>query len=139
MLSRNERWVIFGACLLALLLVDFEISSPGPCARGEQQQAQKGGKRGCDLTETITYRTFGRVVDWIDRRHDFVTAAGTLVLALFTITLWRATSGLLKSAKEQGAQMRASTGVAQHSADAARDSASAAREANQLNRDIFVA
>lgn len=57
-------------------------------------------------------------MDWVDNRHDFVTAGATVVIALFTITLWFATRGLLEAAKTDAAISLKAANAAQQSAEA---------------------
>src|SRR5436190_14194285 len=101
-MTKFERWALIAGLVLALFVADWTTSNPGPCVPSEQQQKNDRAKEGCSVTRTVTVRALFAVVDWVDTRHDLVTAGATVVIALFTITLWRATSGLLRDA-HQGA------------------------------------
>jgi hypothetical protein len=71
-------------------LIAFDISSSvyHPCeSASEQQQEDESAKEGCGFASSASYRWTVVSVDWIDKRHDFVTAASTVVIALFTIIL----------------------------------------------------
>ncbi len=66
------------------------------------------------------------VIDWIDLHNDFVTAAATIAIALFTLTLYWATRKLWKASQEQSRDMKASLKIAQETAEAAKKSAEVA-------------
>jgi hypothetical protein len=74
------RWRVFGALILALLLFEAVISG---------------------------YSLLGLslIADWIERRHDLVGAIATAVIAVFTITLWRATNKMWRSSESQLAHL----------------------------------
>lgn len=80
-----------------LAAVEMETLAVFPCkVASEQRQAQQSADERCGFAQSSTYRVVEAAVDFIDRRHDFVTAAATIVIALFTATLWRATDRLWK-------------------------------------------
>lgn len=56
---------------------------------------------------------------WIETHSDFVIAAATGAIALFTWTLYRATRKLWKVSQEQSKDMKTSLAIARESADAA--------------------
>jgi len=62
---------------------------------------------------------------WIEHHSNFVSAAATVVIAAFTLTLWCATRKLWKVSQEQSRHMETSIAAAEKAADAAKDSAEA--------------
>lgn len=62
---------------------------------------------------------------WIEIHSGFVSAAATVVIAAFTLTLWCATRKLGKISQEQSRDLKESIAVAQRAAKAAEDSANA--------------
>jgi len=77
-------------CAIAGFAVFDFVSTLPPCSPSEQKQPEQRSEERCGFTQSFTYRMIDADVDWIDRRHDFVTAAATMVIALFTGTLWLA-------------------------------------------------
>ncbi len=65
------------------------------------------------------------IKDWIDTNSDLITAAATVVIAIFTFSLWWSTYKMMKVVREQSRDMKASIAVAQKAADAAEKSAKA--------------
>jgi hypothetical protein len=63
--------------------------------------------------------------EWIDLHSEFVTAAATAVIAVFTWALVCANRKLWKVSQEQSRDMKDSLRIAQKSADAAKESADA--------------
>lgn len=61
----------------------------------------------------------------------------TVAIAAFTFTLWRATSGLVESAKQQSRDMRESLDTARDAADAAETSAQAAKTQAEIADKSF--
>ena len=76
--------------------------------------------------------------DWIDTNSDLLTVAATIAIAYFTFTLYRATSGMLRVARDQSKDMKDSIAVAQEAANAAKDSAKVARDALTSTQRAFV-
>jgi hypothetical protein len=69
------------------------------------------------------------VEDWADKYQGAIAAIATIIVAVFTATLWGSTDKLWKTAEQQSDDMRISLAIAKEAADAARDSADAARHA----------
>jgi hypothetical protein len=63
---------------------------------------------------------------------DELLSIATIVIAIFTSTLWFATTGLYKMALKQSKDMKASLNISQQAV-------AAAIQANKLNREIFIA
>jgi hypothetical protein len=77
-----------GVILLLLIVEDVASSIVVPVHKcSEQTKGTQSTKESCGFAESITYRSTGSAVDWIERRHDFVTAASTIVIAVFTTIL----------------------------------------------------
>lgn len=72
-----------------------------------------------------TTRGLECITDWLGTNSDAVTALATIAIALFTWTLWRATTGLLKTANNQAADNLRAIKASEKSAKAAKDSADA--------------
>jgi hypothetical protein len=121
----NYKWLATAIAIVLLIIADWAWSSFGPCIQGEKQQPYQCTETNYDITQMVSYRAIVSLIDFIEKRHDLVTAFATVIIALFTITLWRATSGLLASAKEQSRDMKSSIAVANKAANAAKASADA--------------
>jgi hypothetical protein len=90
----NCRTFLALACGVVLLELALFGSSLSFAPISEQQQSTQGAYEGYSIAQSFTYRGFAWLIDWVDRRHDFVAAAATVIIAIFTITLWRATDRL---------------------------------------------
>jgi hypothetical protein len=76
---------------------------------------------------------FGRaILSSINEYKDLVLTISTVAIAVFTYTLWKATIGLYKMALKQSKDTEASLNVS-------KDAVNAAVQANNLNREIFLA
>jgi hypothetical protein len=97
------NWRTFWALAGGLVLLELALlgSPPSFAPVGEQQQASQSAYEGYSLTQSFSYRGFVWLIDWIERRHDFVAAAATVVIAIFTITLWRSTDALGEATDKQ--------------------------------------
>ncbi len=93
-MGRTVRWILILGALLIWGLTDF-VSTLRTCQQQHQQDES------CGFAHSLTYRAGKTLLEWIDIRHDLVTAAATVVVAIFTATLWRATNKLWLAAKEQ--------------------------------------
>ncbi|HEV3414314.1 MAG TPA: hypothetical protein VG101_17665 [Puia sp.] len=71
------------------------------------------------------------IAPFIDKQKDILLTISTVLIALFTYTLWNATTGLYKMALKQSKDMEASIQVS-------RDAVNASIQANNLNREIFL-
>ena len=78
------------------------------------------------------------IMDWIDTNRDLLTVAATIAIAVFTFTLYRATSGMLRVARDQSKDMKDSIVVAQNAAEAAKKSAQVAKDTLTSTRRAFV-
>ncbi len=85
-----------------LALVSFDIASSLMTRQpSEQKQPEQRTEESYRFTQSLTYRGAKIAFEWIDGRHDFVTTAATIVIAIFTATLWRATEKLWKAGEKQ--------------------------------------
>jgi len=116
-------WRNFFALLAGLVLLEIALwGSFSFSPISEYQQATNGAEQGYSLAHSFTYRGISWLIDWIDRRHDFVAAAATLIIAIFTITLWRSTDKMWLSAEKQIKVAISATKAAERSADVAEKS-----------------
>jgi hypothetical protein len=69
--------------------------------------------------DTFIVRWLNSISVWIEANSDFITAAATVAIAFFTLTLWRATPKLWKIAQEQSRDIKISLAISQKAADAA--------------------
>jgi len=88
----------------AFLILDF-VSVLSTCQKPQQEKSQESTEKGCGFAQSLIYREAEIIFEWIDRRHDLVTAAATIVIALFTFTLWRATDRLWDAGERQLAHL----------------------------------
>jgi hypothetical protein len=127
-------------CALTSFAVFDLASTLSTCQQIEQEKAEQRSEKSCGFTQSLTYRGTEAVFEWIDRRHDFVTAAAAIVIAFFTFTLWRATDRLWEAgerqlkliemnAADQARDMKASISAATESAHIARRSLIASQRA----------
>src|SRR6516165_4026058 len=65
-------------------------------------------------------------LDWVEKHQESVNALSTILIAVFTGTLWWATAGLKNFAQIQSEDMKASIRVTQELAKAAQRSADVA-------------
>jgi hypothetical protein len=93
MLREHKKWFATAAAIVPLIVADWAWSSFGPCIKGEKQQSYQCTETNYDITQMVSYRAAVSLIDFIEKRHDLVTAFATVIIAAFTITLWRATSG----------------------------------------------
>jgi hypothetical protein len=85
-----KRLAVAIGTILALLIFEDVASSifvPQHIC-GPQAEYGERSKERCGLAESATYRAVVSIVDLIDARHDFVTAAATVIIAWFTGTIW---------------------------------------------------
>lgn len=108
----------------AFALFDF-VSMLATCQQEQYEKIEQGSKKNCGFAQSITYGMIDAGTDWIDRRHDLVTAAATLVIAFFTFTLWRATDKLWRAGERQMDLIR------QNAADQSRDMLASVAEASK--------
>jgi archaellum component FlaG (FlaF/FlaG flagellin family) len=103
-MERRITWALLVAALAAFIIFDF-ASTLATCHQIEHQENGKRAEEGCGFAQSLTYAGAEVAFEWIDRRHDFVTAAATLVIAFFTFTLWRATNKLWDAGERQLAHL----------------------------------
>jgi hypothetical protein len=89
-MMKRSVLVVLLCAISAFAIFDF-VSTLSPCPPNEQKQPEQRSEKSCGFAQSFTYRTIDAGVDWIDHRHDLVTAAATIVIAIFTGTLWLAT------------------------------------------------
>ena len=77
--------------------------------------------------------------DFLGANKELLGALGTGVIAYFTFTLYRATSGLKDSTDKLWAAGEQQAAINKEAADAARDAAKAANESASLTRRTFIA
>jgi hypothetical protein len=94
------KWALIFGVLFVWGLFDL-TPTLGTCQKVQQEKSEQGAEKGCGFAKSLTGRAFITTTEWIDSRHDFVTAAATLVVAFFTFTLWRATDKLWKAGERQ--------------------------------------
>ena len=108
--------VSFGAptLILVLLLIGVSATEPryGDCPNS--QQAAQHGEATIQMARLVACKAHAFFHDW----GEGLIAIGTLMLALFTGTLWDATRNLLNSAKEDGERMERSIAEAASAATA---------------------
>jgi hypothetical protein len=97
-IQRNYVWLL---CVALLFLFDWGLSWLVTCVGGEQQQAEQCAKEGHGLTHTYTVSALAWVFRLIKDEYNFVTAASAIVVAIFTVTLWRATDKLRDIGEQQ--------------------------------------
>jgi hypothetical protein len=81
-------------------IFDF-VSTLATCQQVQQQKADKRTEESCGFAQSLTFRGWVSATEWIDTRHDFVTATATIVIAFFTFTLWRATDRMWDAGERQ--------------------------------------
>lgn len=81
---------------------------------------------------------FRSIGAWIETNSDFLTAAATVAIAAFTLTLWRATVKLWTISQQQSKHMETSIAIAIEAADAANRSAQIAEDALISGQRAFV-
>jgi hypothetical protein len=99
-MDHATKWLLLLGFLIVWGLTDFS-STLATCQQEQYVKAQQSPEKGCGLAQSLSYRIVAAGVDWIDAKHDFVTAAATLIVALFTFTLWRATDKLWRAGEDQ--------------------------------------
>jgi hypothetical protein len=99
-MSRRVFWAAALTVLVAFIVFDF-VSTLSTCQKGDQQQTEQRGEKGCGFAQSLTYAGAEVVFEWVDRRHDFINATATVFIALFTIALWRSTDKLWSAGERQ--------------------------------------
>jgi hypothetical protein len=97
---RTIRWVLVLGALTVWGMTDF-VSTLATCQHNQQEKGEQGAEKACGFTQSLTYNAIAASSKWIDDKHDFVTAVATLVVAIFTFTLWRATDRLWQAGERQ--------------------------------------
>jgi len=92
-MRRTIKWLLLFGALLGL--IDF-VSKLATCQREQQEESQQSSEGSCGVAQRLTYRAIVAATEWIDTKHDFITAAATLVVdaskqitALAEVTLMR--------------------------------------------------
>ena len=99
-MAKAARLILVLGALAVFGLFDF-VSTLATCQQPNTEEQKQRSGNSCGFADSLTYRAGEYVTEWIDRRHDFVTAAATVVIALFTIALWRATDRLWGAGERQ--------------------------------------
>lgn len=99
-MRRRVLWAGALTLLVAFVVFDF-VSTLSTCQQIERQENEKRAEESCGFAQSLTYAGAEIAFEWVDRRHDFVTAAATLVIAFFTFTLWRATDKMWDAGERQ--------------------------------------
>jgi hypothetical protein len=99
-MNRTVKWLLIIGALITWGLIDF-TSTIATCDQKQRQKAEQSAEEGCGFTDSLTFRTGENLTKWIDDRHDFVSAAAALAVAIFTFTLWRATDKLWAAGERQ--------------------------------------
>jgi hypothetical protein len=99
-MQRTIKWLLIVGVLIVWGLTDF-ASTLRTCQQEQQEKDQQGPEKGCGFADSLTARAIKETAEWIDTRHDFVTAAATIIIAFFTFTLWRATDRLWQAGERQ--------------------------------------
>ena len=128
MLGRSRRvfLVTIGACLvvIALLFLEFtDITSRQQVANSHPQQSNYYARQKEEWTAQVA-----AVSDWLDRHREWINVISTVLIAVFTGTLWGATRKLSHFASIQARDM-------QDLLTAARDNAAAASSQERAIRE----
>jgi hypothetical protein len=132
---RYYRKALFLWCLIVVLFVAGVLTLYPIHAEYCQESGNPPTKRCASYHVALV--TIWKIGEALHHYHGLLTALSTFAIAAFTWTLWRATSGLLETARIQSADMKASIATAQQSADAARVAAVAATMSAELSEKSF--
>lgn len=99
-MAKAARLILVVGARAVFGLFDF-VSTLATCQLPNGEEPKQGNEKGCGFADSLTYHAGEYLTEWIDQRHDFVTAAATVVIALFTIALWRATDRLWDAGERQ--------------------------------------
>jgi len=124
---------IFAALTLGILAWSLHRSAVYQVCTDAQtyEPSDKGGEPPQDIPNFFDCFTAA-----IDANHDLVTALGTIMIAIFTGTLWWSTSGLLRVSNEQEGAIRKSAQEATRSATAMEGVAAAVAVSAQTGKEI---
>jgi hypothetical protein len=99
------------------------------CPPDERQANTQSHQEGCASFDVLFARSMADlqagIGDFIHQNRDDIIAVSTLVVAIFTGTLWWVTWGMVRIAKDQQIDTKLALEVAKQSADAATKSANA--------------
>src|SRR6266849_10700337 len=90
----------FLCAMAAFAIFDF-VATLATCQQPNTEEHKQSAEKSCGFADSLTYRAGENITEWIDRRHDVVTAAATVVIAFFTIALWRATDRVWDAGERQ--------------------------------------
>jgi hypothetical protein len=97
--------VLIWVCYFCLIEIISWFTASGPLCifdqSGGETEGQQDNQEDCPTFHVGLVRLAAGVVGLIDRYHDVVTAAATVIIGIFTFTLWRATSNLWESSDRQ--------------------------------------
>jgi hypothetical protein len=97
-LKHYALWIFGGALLLAF---DLGLSSLATCVSSQQQQADQCAEKYYGFADAISVRIPAWFLGEIREETTLINAAATVVIAIFTITLWVSTHRMWKGSTEQ--------------------------------------
>jgi len=80
------------------------VPDPSPCLveiEGYKAAYYQSNERGCAPLHVIAIGAIGKVGGWIEANDKGIVAIATLVIALFTVTLWFSTHKMWQASQEQ--------------------------------------
>ena len=114
-----RRWLVILAVIAIIVsgLFVIEVAYPPVGPHSPNQHAYNTNHKqgpGDDLLAVIGIILWS-IVDLTESHHDLVIALGTLAIAAFTYTLWRATDRLWRTSQIHAGHMERSVGIAENS------------------------
>ncbi len=139
--KKQLYWILF--IILALFLIIEIIGlqcshTPSDDHRSQEKTYQKKDSTGTAIFSPVLGKGINCILDWVGTNNAAVVALATIIIALFTGTLWWATTGLFKTAQEQSRDMKDSIAAAQKAAKAAEDSVKIAKKSLNTTRRAYV-
>lgn len=85
LIPRWTKYLIF----IVSLLFGFDMGSSlfSPCPPSYTKQHPNSTVEGCGISQSVSVRLLGSIVDFIATHDQFVTAGSTFIIALFTVVL----------------------------------------------------
>lgn len=97
-IKRHAHWLFLAVLLLSL---DFGISSLASCVGSEQQQAAQCAEKYYGFSEAVSVRIPSWLLGELRQETNLINAAATVVIAIFTVTLWLSTEKMWKASNRQ--------------------------------------
>jgi hypothetical protein len=126
--------------------IDFHTRAPLAtlhCRPYEQQTNNQTSTERCTTFDIRFARSaddlWGTIGGFIHRNRDDITAISTLIIAIFTGTLWWVTGGMVSIAKDQRLDMLRSIKVSEDAAEAAKIAAEASRIQSETSQLTLIA